>query len=354
MRRRWSGWPLIWAGDYRKKARHNMLKLIDTLISMSLMFLILSVVASALTEAWTAALKTRAEKLKLGLIRLLGGDDNKNPNLNAVASSVLAHPWIANTAVGADEFPSYLTPQAFSAALVSTLLTPTAASAASAASGAWSTQGSIDSLRDAIKGLPIGQFQTSMLTLLDEGTQSIDDFRLRAETLFNVQMDRVSGWYKRYARLVTAMAGLILVVALNADAFRLFNDFWTNAKLRETATSIAAAMSDDKAMKEQVVKAQTALSEANLQLGWRRPWTDYQKCLSNPASDLRGCPNFSDYFEKFFGLLVSAFAVALGADFWFKSMVTLLKIRGTGPLKTAADDKSKSKGVDLEKGKTNE
>jgi hypothetical protein len=326
-----------------------MLKLIDTLISMALMFLILSVLASALTEAWSTALKKRSDQLKLGLIRLLGGQDDKTTPMDPVATAVLAHPWIANTANSTEKFPSYLTPQAFSGALVSALLNPQASNPAATtpvATTPWSAYASIDSLRTAVDGLNDPQLKTSMQTLLNEGAQSLDAFRLRAEALFNNQMDRVSGWYKRYTQVVTAIAGLVLVVTLNADAFRLFNDFWSNAHLRETATSVAAAMSDEPDMKLAVAKAQKSLSEANLQLGWHLGIGHYTSCVITLGDSSAACPSLMDVVKKMTGLLVSALAISLGADFWFKTMGTLLKLRSTGPIKKEpeATDKGKSNG----------
>ena len=251
-----------------------VLKVIDTLISMCLIYIVLSVLASALTEAWASSFAQRAKHLKLGLARLLG----EGAVLQTTAKEILTHPLVASTSRVENGFPSYLSAQSFSNALVDTLL-----SSGKSGQGAWSEKETFDALGQAIAALDGDALKKTLRPLYKEGDQSIEAFRHRIEALFDGHMDRVTGWYKRYAQGICMCMGFVLVVSLNMDSIQLFQDFWKNAQLREVTTNIATVITEDNDVKSNVAKAQKELLAAGLRVGWS-PEATVDGCGWSPDS----------------------------------------------------------------------
>src|SRR5450631_2950656 len=139
-------------------------------------------------------------------------------------------------------------------------------------------------------------------------------------------MDRIGGWYKRWSQNILLGIAAIVVVAANADTLMLTKRFMRDNALR---TSVVAAV--EKAVRnnpgntaDNPQDRQNWLREAEkltLPLGWvainrdaikADPATDYNDLIK----DNQFPDSFVGWLMKIIGLLVSLFAVSLGAPFW--------------------------------------
>jgi hypothetical protein len=152
--------------------------------------------------------------------------------------------------------------------------------------------------------------------------------RLRAslERSFDEVMDRASGWYKRRVQLFLFVIAVVLVGAINADTFAVGTRLWKDDALRAAAvaqathgvaTGSSSVCSPPGSSPVQVattcVNKVTALS---IPLGWSDETTPH---------------TFTSGLGKVAGLLVTAFALTLGAPFWFDLLGKVANLRGSGP-----------------------
>ena len=107
------------------------------------------------------------------------------------------------------------------------------------------------------------------------------------------------------------------------------NELLTNAKdnvdqvkadPKATVDQVKEAEEKSKAAKDAFEAATSITQSAGLQIGWKGWWT----------SNL----TFSDILAKVAGLLVSIFAVSLGAPFWFDLLQRFMQVRATGSRET--------------------
>lgn len=227
--------------------------------------------------------------------------------------------------------------------------------------------------------------------LLGQGGVELNKLHDSVEVWFNNGMDRISGAYKRHAQTMLFIIGLILAVAVNADTLDLWRRLSTNDKLREglaanaastfqlianarndsTAATGAGVMAgglrtipfdsaDQKHAKVLYDTTLAALNRTQLQLGWsddeavalgvlvkRPPVARDRGFLSwrregKAVQQIEWRPWFwyrTTFWPKLIGLLVTAFALSLGAPFWFDMLNKVVNVRNAG---RAPQERSKS------------
>jgi peptidoglycan hydrolase-like protein with peptidoglycan-binding domain len=168
-------------------------------------------------------------------------------------------------------------------------------------------------------------------------------------------MERVSGWYLRHVRYLLLAIGLVLAIGMNADVFYLWGRIAADSALRDSlvrsaATAVAARPADaltpgenpasnkvvggasENAAAAQASATAQLLNSLNLPMGW-------PACnLSKPDPDprfLNACNPSAPWDWRFvaravLGWLMMAFAVSLGAPFWFDLLQRLLQLRAAG------------------------
>lgn len=224
------------------------------------------------------------------------------------------------------------------------------------------------------KGFIIGNETCQVLQmLLEKSVYNIDQFAKQLESWFNDTMDRVSGWYKRQVQLILFIIGFILAIIFNVDiieiATKLSKDKDARGKMIELAVKASDKYKDDPrvqrafakpgtptaadtakadalfdAYQKQVKSAQSLIQSdidsANniLALGWgnfgakKSFWGRFGFTLSSSFTSGR----------KILGFLILAFAVCLGAPFWFDLLNKFINLRAAG--KKIDDGDSSDKG----------
>jgi hypothetical protein len=77
----------------------------------------------------------------------------------------------------------------------------------------------------------------SLLALVKRAEGNIDRFEALLEQWYDEHMDRVSGWYKRWTRVMLAVVGLVIAVAANIDTFQVARSLYTDQPLRAAVLS---------------------------------------------------------------------------------------------------------------------
>ena len=209
----------------------------DTLeiaIGLIFVYLVLSLICSAINELIEGLLNARAANLERGLA---------DPAGTGLVKAIYEHPLIhglfkgtydpAKTKKGMwtrRKLPSYLPPRNFALALMDAVLpaTPMTASGASSSLAAAAIPPSpaggppvVAALRTAIGGLPNTDVQRALLTLLDAAGGDIGRVRQNIEAWYNSAMDRVAGRYKRRTQFILLGLGMVVAVGMNADTITI-------------------------------------------------------------------------------------------------------------------------------------
>ncbi|HVO16040.1 MAG TPA: hypothetical protein VMV26_12535 [Alphaproteobacteria bacterium] len=283
--------------------------MVDVAIGLILMYLVLSLVCTAVNEFLAGVLKLRAAKLRQGIEDLIDNDQ-----LRATFDD---HGLIAGTRAalkGRD--PSYMSGRTFAAALLDSL-DPNKPLL------------SLDDVRKAADRLPASNIKDAILGAFTERVQTLEGLRNNVAAWFDDTMDRLSGSYKRWLQLISLLVGLAIAVALNADSWTVASALWSDAALRGQMAAAAGKIVEDAGKAGTTPTAESLgknLKDLRDQL---QPlpigWTD-----APGRPDHQWYDNWHGRLSKLFGWLFTGFAVMLGAPFWFDLLSRFVQLRSSG------------------------
>lgn len=363
-------------------------QILDVAIGLIFVYLLLSLICSAVNEIIEIALKKRAIDLERGIRELLV--PGSNSGVDDIVAKLYDHPMINGLFAGAYQntriaswtryvwrtrLPTYIPSRNFALALMDLILPgqagPATTTSASGASGAAPptfdiklntipppppsiTAGSaLDNLRSAVGTnvlLSVApQAQQALITLIDSAGNDAAKARQNIEDWFNTSMDRVSGWYKRRAQLFILIIGFIVVVFLNADSVAIVKALNTDKSLRELVVAQATKYVDQAASSPvpdcgkdkdkdspqcKLEQRKKQLEALGLPLGWKNP--------DDPARQLKWDDFWKAVPDHLLGWLLTAFAISLGAPFWFDMLNKFIVVRSTvKPKEKSPDEQSK-------------
>jgi hypothetical protein len=175
-------------------------------------------------------------------------------------------------------------------------------------------------------------FLVAAKTKTTKSEDAIKEFRVSTEKWFDNSMQRVTGWYKRQTQFIILCLAVIICFGMNVDTVGIANSFYSDPALRETVVAAATATVEKAATDNVTLPTYSELSEnmsgINLHLGWNTENNPNQK----PATGW-------GWVAKIFGILITVFAVSMGAPFWFDLLRKLLNLR-TGNKNNNSGDKT--------------
>jgi hypothetical protein len=350
---------------------------LEVATGLALVFLTMSTLCSGIQEIIAGIFSWRAATLKLGIERMLG-----DPNL---ARKIQSHSLVTSFSGKAGSFPSYLPAGTFAVALldelekatttavapapagptgavevqttasevggvaafVATATTTTSPAMAAAATAAQATAAGVAQLaaiKEAIRRNHPGSPLVALLA--DRSIKNLDDARDAIARWFDEGMDRVSGWYKRRAQLITIAICVVAAVLIDVDAIAIGRAFAVSPTLR--ALVVASAESSAKAPPPPSTAARpfaqpstdAAVAPAVDPLA-RMQEVDHQlqqldlplaRWIDSRTGKLVGIVTWTSVL----GWLITALAASLGAPFWFDALGKLVNLRAAGrpPAKT--------------------
>jgi hypothetical protein len=288
-------------------------QVLEVVIGLSLIYLVLSIGCSGVKEVIAAIFSLRAKTLESGVRRMLKNGPND------FTAQLFAHPLIQGTAPEGEK-PSYISARMFAAALFDLVAPPRADVA---------EPRTIQSLRAGVAQIPDAKLRTLLLNMIDAAGGDLDAVRLKVEHWFDDTMARVTGWYKRMAQKIIFVAGLVLCVAVNADTLMIVKELWSDQALRSAmvaqagqkvqSTNPADYLNQNDRLQLQQVAGEIRDATAP-PIGWSRA-----------AKDIRVWPGtLGDQALKVLGILLSSFAIVMGAPFWFDMLNNVINLRLSG------------------------
>jgi hypothetical protein len=305
--------------------------ILEVAIGMVFVYLLLSLICSAVGEFIETLLKRRYKDLKKGITTLL-----HDPGL---VERLYGHPLVQ--ALG--KTPSYIPSRTFSLALWNIATTAGQVGAEAAA-----VTRDLRQIRSTVAALPQREVRQALLTLIDEAGNDLDRARENIERWYDDVMDRVSGWYKRRMQWILLAIGLLAAGLLNVDSLTLVRSLSQDAALRDSLVAAAEGYASNPPAPgenpEAKIKSNLAeIRNLGLPIGWE----------SRPGSPRAWPGDPGAQFFKILGFLVTAFAVSLGAPFWFDLLNKFMVVRSTvkpreKSRETPSKDKRPSKAGDEE------
>ena len=354
---------------------------IEVGIGMAFLFLMASLVCTAVKEWLEGIFKWRAMDLERALRTLL--DDATG----AMTSQLLDHPQIFSLFQGRYDpgalrsswmtpggslhmrlsqrrhLPSYIPAAQFATAFLDHVARGAIEAAGAPAPGAAAALPlSIDSLRERAAAAThlTPYLQRAVLSAIDHAAGDLDRVHFNIERWFDGTMDRAAGWYKRRTQSVLFLLGFGIAVALNLDALHVMRRLTIDKTFREVVVKEAEAAkapapSESAATAGQsarIYSARAELDRVGMPIGWKvwRVWTPgewyrlpflpQQLCLEAPPANppeahgpLDCTPaahvGYTDWARIVVGWLATAFAVMLGAPFWFDVLNKFMVVRST-------------------------
>jgi hypothetical protein len=230
--------------------------------------------------------------------------------------------------------PQYLSSKIFLRALVDTLL-PDAVDPNTTPPP---TDSVLVQLHKAVYGLPCDPpLKRSLLALITQAEGDLSKFEASVENWYDAQMARISGWYKRWSRVILGGVGLIVAVLVNIDTVQVAHGLYVDAPVRQAVVSAADAGTlcqgkDTAAARQDCAKQELAtLNSEGLPIGYSHgcaPLSHPARCFAWSATTKL---HWWDSLLRALGWAITAFAVSFGAPFWFDALSKLGSLRNAGP-----------------------
>ena len=171
--------------------------------------------------------------------------------------------------------------------------------------------------------------------------EDFQEFQKEVEGWYDRARDRASGVYRRNARGVSILLGIVLAVASNADTFNIVSKLSRDTALRQAVNAYADRVVQTGSApgvpsrpmlpkwSEVSQDMQAALDETTLPIGW-----DSNKLNEQLRYDNRKPKNQGEVIwvliRTALGWLVTGLAIAMGAPFWFDLLGKIMRVKNTG------------------------
>jgi hypothetical protein len=334
---------------------------LDVAIGMVFVYLLLSLLCTAVLEVIATIFKLRAKNLEAGIRSLFS--DGFGPGGEAFVKQIYDHGLVAglyrDTGVdlqvasaggyqkpskpGTRQLPSYIPSRTFALSLIDILNTAREEGKAA-----------LPGIKATITGLPNSKAKQALLSFFADANGEIEQLRGHFENWYNDAMDRASGWYKKRTQYILLSIGLFVAVCLNVDTINIARALYLDPGVRQatvaeatgylksvngstTPSSCTTGSTGDAqlsqlrdklcSLQRNVKEVSSAESATLLPVGWKGGFSSDQLFR----------------WEAIAGWILTAIALSLGAPFWFDLLNKFMVIRSTiKPQEKSPIEKSKA------------
>jgi hypothetical protein len=204
----------------------------------------------------------------------------------------------------------------------------------------------LDLVEAHLAGTHLGKAFSALLT---ESERDAAKLKENLEVWFNNSMDRVTGWYKRKTQWVHLLLAAALTVGINVDSIQIVQNLSHDTALRDSLVAQAQTWAKENPSgpptDASFDKLRGNLESLNLPIGW---WYGPKPAATSQAAygqafrripleawdDLGNGDAWVDLLKTlrfhFWGWLLTAIAISLGAPFWFDVLNKVITIRSSG------------------------
>jgi hypothetical protein len=308
---------------------------ISIAITLVFIFLLLSVMVTAINDLIFTIWRSKSKRLEEFLSKLYFNDEM----WNEIFAKVKHSPFINVLKKEPNKFPGAIPAETFTTALLAHI---------------GKDELTLESIKRAVEEHKDSQsdFYRMLRALLSQNL-TFDQLRNEIDKLFNNAMDRLTGWYKRSAKIRSFIVASAICLLLNVDSITITRNLWNNKdKADQMASSAVASINyfdkvdssrvelrsggsnlpqnvasnkslpavnvakvvaaDDSASKkaaEQLQGSYNMLSGMDLPIGWSKS--------NMPSKSESGGMMILLWLLKLLGIMLTTAAVSLGAPYWF-------------------------------------
>ena len=328
-------------------------EILEVAAGVIFVFLLVSVICTAIREGMESFLKTRAAFLEHGIREMLHDRgaigiartfythplinslyaENYKPRMASARPSPLAH---------GGSLPTYIPTRNFALALMDIAARgPTGAPGSSDGSAPVL---SLASVRANVLNIENAPVQRILLTAIDTAQGDMDKAVANIAAWYDSGMDRISGAYKRATQKVLFFIGLFVAIALNVNPLTVADYLYHNDSARSAVVARAeAAVRDSNFVSgdRKYAAARAELDSLRLPIGWAGAH------FRLPGPTLRP---WDDVFSPLIGWIMTAMAATLGAPFWFDILNKFMVVRSTvKPHEKSPEESSEDRQSDASK-----
>ena len=312
-------------------------------IGLIFTFLTVSLATGTIVEAFASFFAVRAKTLRKGIGQLLN-----DPKFTGLAREIYAHAVVnprgdgtkASASKSNKNDPAYIDRQLFGQAMLDILKISPAVASAATDPNAPLGKPTVDALKTVVnstlkdmataqanaqataQGKPViasgdkaaadNQLKQFLDGVIERSVGDPDKIKGELVAWFDNGMDRVSGWYKRWAQLVAFIVALILASGLNIDSIGVARTLWLQPTLADKLTA------------DKDLKADQAIKQLNaaIPIGW-----PHGVFLDKDGAWI----SLGAFGLAFLGWLITALSTLFGAPFWFDLLQTVIRLKGSGP-----------------------
>jgi hypothetical protein len=326
-------------------------EMLEVAVGVIFLFLLVSVICTAVREGIDGWLKTRAAFLEHGIRELLN-----DKHAVGLARTFYTHPLIYGLFAGnyeprpsesrpsalasGDNLPSYIPSRNFALALLD--IAARGPESHVSASDSSSPVLSLSAVRSNVLNIENAAVQRVLLTAVDTAQGDLDKAVANVAAWYDSGMDRVSGAYKRSTQKLLFYIGLALAVGLNINVIMIADYLYHNDAARAAVVARAEAVARDSAFvrgdpTNKYAEARAALDSIRIPIGWEGVHFGFSQMHVRSQRDRFGFnhlvvdgPSAWNYVVvPIVGWLITAFAATLGAAFWFDILNKVMVIRST-------------------------
>jgi hypothetical protein len=293
---------------------------VDVAIGLIFLYLLLGMLASAVQEFVAGVMKLRGRQLRDSLQNMLAGVTAGGRPSDGLFHNVFGHALVQGG--GTANLPSYVSGRNFSLALLDTLTDGTQAPLFS-------------QVEKSVAALPDGPAKDSLSAILGRTGGDLDKLEAGVQAWFDDAMDRVSGIYKRFSQYFNLAFGLVLAVGLNINSIDIAKTLSTDDMSRNAIVEMATKeVAKPQATSNLPPTADSVAVQAGKlrdDLGSLLPigWPSGKNVFVAIWEKLTG--KSGEAVVAVIGWLITAFAVSLGAPFWFDMLQNVINLRNAGP-----------------------
>ncbi|MFL5728795.1 MAG: hypothetical protein ACJ75J_04835 [Cytophagaceae bacterium] len=286
----------------------------DIAIGLLLVYLILSLIATSINEAFMSAFSFRGSQLHSAIKIMLN-----DPDSAGLAEKFYLHPIIRKLSEeGRTNRPSYISRDHYSKVLMDILSSDPA------------KPYSFSDIQSNIAKLSEGETKDLLLTLVKDAMGDEMKLKSRFEEWYTEMMDRTTGWYKRRVHYYLFLIGLLLSISFNADTIFIARKLSEDPTARQNVLKLAMEYkanlkdihSDSAAALNDQIKGlmEAEVSKVNIILGIGWDKNIFHHFITSGWAIVLNV----------MGWILTAFAISLGAPFWFDMLNKIINIRGVG------------------------
>lgn len=308
------------------------LRMIDVGIGIVFLYILISIVCSAIRESLESLLNKRATYLEMAIRELLNDTDGRGLSKKFYQHSLINVLYSGDYKPRAGRklnqifsfggnLPSYIPEKSFALAVLDLV------GRGDGEDDSGEEALSIESIRHNVARIENQPVRQAVMIAIDGAKGDLDKTRENLETWFNSAMEAVSGQYRRATNWVIFWIAFMVAIFMNVDTFRIADYLYRNDAVR--SVMVARAMEAAKLPEAPAyAEAMESLDELQLPIGWQSSW--------EPKSGLVAKVEVASWRERLLNLLsylpgwlMTAFAATLGAPFWFDILKKVMMVRSS-------------------------